>query len=241
MATIRWFLPFTGLSFRPTVRLLFPSPPPSYPLLTSPHLPNSSLISQTPRRLLCSRAVHPKQQSGTLLSERIFEEDEEDEEFEEKHDGDYGSQNEEEKASTIPPTAAQSLNDYRSGGTPPVLTIKEKKELASYAHSLGKKLKCQQVGKSGVTASVAASFLESLEANELLKLKVHSSCPGELVDVIKQLEVATGSVAVGQIGRTVILYRPSISKLKAAEKKRQNNVDRKRYNSSYVPSVQSTL
>lgn len=104
----------------------------------------------------------------------------------------------------------------------PQLSVKEKKELASYAHSLGKKLKSQQVGKSGVTASLAASFVETLEANELLKLKVHNSCPGELSDVIRQLEISTGSVAVGQIGRSVILYRPSLSKLKAEEKKKQH-------------------
>ncbi|KAF5197742.1 RNA-binding CRS1 / YhbY (CRM) domain protein, partial [Thalictrum thalictroides] len=97
----------------------------------------------------------------------------------------------------------------------------EKKELASYAHSLGKKLKIQQVGKSGITDSVAASFVENLESNELLKLKIHNSCPGELPDVIKELEVTTGSVAVGQIGRSVILYRPSLTKLKAEEKKRE--------------------
>ncbi|XP_043709935.1 uncharacterized protein LOC122658861 [Telopea speciosissima] len=108
-----------------------------------------------------------------------------------------------------------------NAGKPPTLSVKEKKELASYAHSLGKKLKSQQIGKSGVTPSVAASFLETLEANELLKLKVHSNCPGELADVVKQLEEATGSVTVGQIGRTVILYRPSLTKLKAEEKKKQ--------------------
>lgn len=58
----------------------------------------------------------------------------------------------------------------RDGVKPPSLTVKEKKELASYAHSLGKKLKSQLVGKSGVTASVAASFVENLESNELLKV-----------------------------------------------------------------------
>lgn len=52
----------------------------------------------------------------------------------------------------------------------PSLTIKEKKELASYAHGLGKKLKSQLVGKSGVTPGLATSFIETLEANELLKV-----------------------------------------------------------------------
>lgn len=52
----------------------------------------------------------------------------------------------------------------------PNLTVKEKKELASYAHSLGKKLKSQQVGKSGVTDTVVMALEETLEANELLKV-----------------------------------------------------------------------
>lgn len=36
---------------------------------------------------------------------------------------------------------------------------------------------------------------------------------------MKQVEEGTGSVVVGQIGRTVILYRPSLSKMKAEERK----------------------
>ncbi|KAL5858299.1 hypothetical protein ACOSQ3_005757 [Xanthoceras sorbifolium] len=103
----------------------------------------------------------------------------------------------------------------------PKLTVKEKKELASYAHSLGKKLKCQSVGKSGVTQSLVSAFIENLESNELLKIKIHGTCPVELEDAVKQLEKATGSVVVGQIGRTIIVYRPSLTKLKAEEKKRQ--------------------
>ncbi|KAM7254863.1 hypothetical protein ACFE04_020104 [Oxalis oulophora] len=102
------------------------------------------------------------------------------------------------------------------------LTVKEKKDLASYANSLGKKLKSQLVGKSGVTQSVASSFVENLESNELLKIKIHRTCPGELDDVVSQLEELTGSVVVGKIGRTVILYRPSITKLKVEEKKKEN-------------------
>ncbi|KAL3614023.1 hypothetical protein CASFOL_042097 [Castilleja foliolosa] len=104
---------------------------------------------------------------------------------------------------------------------PPSLSVKEKKDLASYAHSLGKKLKSQHVGKSGVTDTVVMALLETLEANELLKLKIHGTCPGEMEDVVKHLEETTGSVAVGQIGRTVIIYRPSLTKLKAEEKRKQ--------------------
>ncbi|CAL5212430.1 unnamed protein product [Lathyrus oleraceus] len=103
----------------------------------------------------------------------------------------------------------------------PSLSVKERKELASYAHSLGKKLNTQLVGKSGVTPNLVTAFTDNLEANELLKIKIHGSCPGELDDVMKQLEEATGSVIVDRIGRTLILYRPSLSKLKVEEKRKQ--------------------
>ncbi|XP_060168485.1 uncharacterized protein LOC132599222 [Lycium barbarum] len=107
----------------------------------------------------------------------------------------------------------------------PSLTVKEKKELASYAHSLGKKLKSQQVGKYGVTDNVVFALDETLESKEFLKLKIHGTCPGgELDDVVKHLEEATGSVVISQIGRTVILYRPSLTKMKAEEKKKQNQI-----------------
>ncbi|KAL4037852.1 hypothetical protein IC575_001453 [Cucumis melo] len=104
----------------------------------------------------------------------------------------------------------------------PSLTIKEKKELASYAHGLGKKLKSQLVGKSGVTPGLATSFIETLEANELLKIKILGNCPEDLEDVVRKLEESTGSVVVNQIGRTVIIYRPSITKMKAEEEKRRS-------------------
>lgn len=52
----------------------------------------------------------------------------------------------------------------------PKLSVKERKELASYAHGLGKRLKSQQVGKGGVTPSVVAAFNDNLESNELLKV-----------------------------------------------------------------------
>lgn len=104
----------------------------------------------------------------------------------------------------------------------PKLSVKERKELASYAHGLGKKLKSQQVGKSGVTPNLVSAFSDNLESNELLKLKIHGNCPGELPDVILQLEESTGSIAVDQIGRSVILYRPSTSKMKKKQQVDEN-------------------
>lgn len=72
--------------------------------------------------------------------------------------------------SESPAPQGQQLPKFPS----PKLSVKEKKELASYAHSLGTKLTCQQVGKSGITPTVAAAFVEALEANELLKVIVLS-------------------------------------------------------------------
>ncbi|XP_054785771.1 uncharacterized protein LOC129292234 [Prosopis cineraria] len=146
----------------------------------------------------------------------------EDDEAIEPHSEESGIENEDEDAEMSEGSYSSPLQRNREERLKlPSLTVKERKELASYAHSLGKKLKSQLVGKSGVTPNVATSFIETLEANELLKIKIHRTCPGELDDVVKQLEEATGSVTVGQIGRTVIIYRPSLTKLKAEEKKKQ--------------------
>lgn len=49
-------------------------------------------------------------------------------------------------------------------------------------------------------------------------------------DIVKQLEQATGSVAVGQIGRSVILYRPSLSKMQKEKQKKQANDSRNAWN-----------
>ncbi|XP_058098702.1 uncharacterized protein LOC131243387 [Magnolia sinica] len=185
-----------------------------------------TLPTSFPRRFFCTRSslTHPH------ISSSVVDDFQVEAEYEDADPEQPQPQEEETTAAAaaaitdsirrtiVVPVAASSSSSLPL----PNLSIKEKKELASYAHSLGKKLKCQQVGKSGITPSVAAAFVENLESNELLKLKVHNSCPGELADVVKQLEESTGSVAVGQIGRAVILYRPSLTKLKAAEKKKQH-------------------
>ncbi|XXG74842.1 hypothetical protein AAC387_Pa07g3458 [Persea americana] len=167
-------------------------------------------------------------------SEEEYESSSDDDGEEDFESQPLGGEEEEEGGvvtSEIPITAASA--SASSSVKAPDLSIKEKKELAAYAHSLGKKLKIQQVGKSGVTSSLATSFIETLEANEILKLKVHNSCPGEMPDVVRQLEEATGSVAVGQIGRSVILYRPSLRKMEEAEKKKQQL--RRRFSKPFRP------
>ncbi|CAN6317871.1 unnamed protein product, partial [Urochloa humidicola] len=127
-----------------------------------------------------------------------------------------------EEESTAEPEAEEPRSFVLPRLQRPKLSVKERKELASYAHGLGKKLKSQQVGKGGVTPNLVSAFSDNLESNELLKLKIHGNCPGELPDVILQLEESTGSIAVDQIGRSVILYRPSTSKMKKRQEVAEN-------------------
>ncbi|GAV62374.1 CRS1_YhbY domain-containing protein [Cephalotus follicularis] len=159
-------------------------------------------------------SCHSMSTTSLSLDQQQIEDVETEEEIEDIDDG--GSEDTE-----VGSRKSESLLGLKRSEGLPTLTVKEKKELSSYAHGLGKKLKTQLVGKSGVTENVATSFVETLEANELLKIKIHRTCPGELEDVVKRLEELTGSVVVGQIGRTVIIYRPSITKLEAEEKKKQ--------------------
>lgn len=86
----------------------------------------------------------------------------------EAEDGRFGVEREEFVSAGV--TRVLVTENKESRHNLPNLNVKEKKELASYAHSLGKKLKSQQVGKSGVTDTVIMALGETLEANELLKV-----------------------------------------------------------------------
>ncbi|KAH1072354.1 hypothetical protein J1N35_024682 [Gossypium stocksii] len=208
-----------------------------FPILQNP-IPSSSSSSLTLPRIqslsitYSSNSSHNDSYPLSLLDKELnedqdleFESEEHDRNDEEDEydddDDDYGSENEEEGSPKNLGSEVVAENTEVKNVKLPNLSVKEKKELASYAHGLGKKLKCQLVGKSGVTDNVIFSFLETLEANELLKIKIHRTCPGELEDVVSQLEQATGSVVVGQIGRTVIIYKPSLTKMKAEEKNKE--------------------
>lgn len=184
--------------------------------LTPPTIITEAFTPTLSSPLLQNQQEEEEQEPETVVESEIQESETEEEHKteEEKKTVVVGSAAEEEVKSPSPSPSPSPL-------PLPNLTVKEKKELASYAHSLGKKLKCQLVGKSGVTDGVVSSFIETLEANELLKIKIHRTCPGELEDVVKQLEETTGSVVVSQIGQTVIIYRPSLTKMKLEEKKQQ--------------------
>ncbi|MCO5572560.1 hypothetical protein L7F22_026316 [Adiantum nelumboides] len=75
-----------------------------------------------------------------------------------------------------------------------------------------------QIGKAGVTESLANAISDALEAKEILKLKVLDNCPDELDVVITKIEEATQGQVVGKIGSVITLYRPSLRKLSETAK-----------------------
>lgn len=133
----------------------------------------SASISQSKSRFQSFSSLVAK--SSSSIDEQVLGEEEESEEEddysdEEYEDEDEGDEVESEMVSEMGSEEKTEKMKKKARGSGLKLTIKEKKELASYAHSLGEKLKCQLVGKSGVTDSVVFSFLETLEKNELLKV-----------------------------------------------------------------------
>ncbi|GBG72124.1 hypothetical protein CBR_g11057 [Chara braunii] len=98
----------------------------------------------------------------------------------------------------------------------PALGARERKELRAYANGLGKSLVVWQIGKSGISNSVVSSVTEALEANELIKVKILDNCEDDVSVVADKLERKTKSQVVGKVGRTLLLYRPSLRKAREA-------------------------
>jgi len=66
-----------------------------------------------------------------------------------------------------------------------------------------------QVGKEGVTESVAAWVTDALRARELIKITVLKNCDDDPRDVAQALAEATDSTVVTVIGFKVVLYKKS--------------------------------
>lgn len=90
--------------------------------------------------------------------------------------------------------------------TPPSLTGKQKKILRSLGHHLTQSV---IAGRDGLSANLIDSCNDSLNAHELIKVKLGQNCPVEKKEAARQLAEQTGSHLVQLIGRTVLLYRPN--------------------------------
>lgn len=84
------------------------------------------------------------------------------------------------------------------------LTGRQKKYLRGLGHHLDC---CVIVGREGLTDNVVQSCDDSLQAHELVKIKLGQNCPLHKQQAAETAAARTGSHLVQLIGRTVLLYR----------------------------------
>ncbi len=86
----------------------------------------------------------------------------------------------------------------------PPLTGKQNKFLRSLGHHLSQQV---IVGKEGISDNLIQSCNESLDAHELIKVKLGQNCPVEKKEAALTLSEMTDSHLIQLIGKTVLLYR----------------------------------
>ena len=85
-----------------------------------------------------------------------------------------------------------------------VLTAKQRQFLKGLAHPLSPVVR---VGKGRLTPSVVAETNRSLEAHELIKVRIESDDAAERRDIATHLAAETSSEVAATIGKVAILYR----------------------------------
>ncbi len=84
------------------------------------------------------------------------------------------------------------------------LTGPQRRHLKALAHHLAPVV---QIGKQGVSPSVSQATDTALDDHELIKVKLPQVERAERQAMADTLCAATGALAVGQIGRVLVLYR----------------------------------
>jgi|ERR1051325_1123419 RNA-binding protein len=84
------------------------------------------------------------------------------------------------------------------------LSAKQRQFLRGLAHPLSPVVR---VGKGGATAAVIAETKKSLEAHELIKVRIEVDESAERRAVAESLAAATDAQLAGTIGKIAILYR----------------------------------
>jgi len=81
---------------------------------------------------------------------------------------------------------------------------------ARYLRGLGHKLKPGvMVGRNEITEEVLKAVAESLDAHELIKIKIQEGCLLDRHEVAEQLAETSGAAVAQVLGKTILLYRPS--------------------------------
>ena len=84
------------------------------------------------------------------------------------------------------------------------LTSKQRQYLRGLAHPLEPIVR---VGRAGVTSSVIEETKRSLNAHELIKVRIENDDSAERKSVAAELATASDSELAGTIGKLAILYR----------------------------------
>ncbi|HEU4522635.1 MAG TPA: ribosome assembly RNA-binding protein YhbY [Thermoanaerobaculia bacterium] len=84
------------------------------------------------------------------------------------------------------------------------MTSKQRQFLKGLAHPLEPIVR---VGKGGVSDAVVTETRKSLEAHELIKVRIDAEDSGERKDLAARLAAATDSSLAGTVGKIAILYR----------------------------------
>ena len=91
------------------------------------------------------------------------------------------------------------------------LTAKQRQFLRGLAHPLSPVVR---VGKGGASEAVIAETRKSLDAHELIKVRIDSDESAARQSIAEQLAAATDSQIAGTVGKTAILYRERAEKPK---------------------------
>ena len=92
-----------------------------------------------------------------------------------------------------------------------MLTPKQRQFLKGLAHPLSPVVR---VGKGGVSDAVVEETKKSLEAHELIKVRVEADEANERQELAGKLAAAAGAQIAGTVGKIAILYRPREEKPK---------------------------
>lgn len=84
------------------------------------------------------------------------------------------------------------------------LTARQRQFLKGLAHPLAPVVR---VGKGRLTPAIVAETRRSLEAHELIKVRIESDAAAERRDIATRLAAETDSELAATIGKLAILYR----------------------------------
>jgi len=104
------------------------------------------------------------------------------------------------------------MSDRRPEPSPPgELTALQRKHLKALAHHLDPTVR---VGRSGASDAVVREAAKTLDAHELVKVRIDDEDGSTRRELAAELAGATGAHVVGTIGKIAILYRRNDEKPK---------------------------